>query len=434
MRLPGRISAAIEVLSEIETRHRPASEALKDWGLSHRFAGSGDRAAIGDIVYDALRKRASIAWRMGSETPRALALGAVVYGWGEDPKKLNQLFSDDRHAPDFLSESECERLESISLQEAPDMVRADAPEWAAEALTSRFGEAFAEEGAALAERPPLDLRVNTLKAGRDKVAGQLARLGAEKTRFSPIGLRLAATAGARRQVNVTAEEAYRRGRVEVQDEASQLVALMAATAKQEVAGAGGQVLDFCAGGGGKTLAFSAALENRGQVFAFDADRQRLAPIYERLKRAGARNVQVRQPGEGTLADLEGRMDLVLVDAPCSGSGTWRRRPDAKWRMRPEALAERAAEQDLILAEAARYVRPGGLLAYVTCSLFTEENGERIAAFRAAHADFSPLDPAPLWRAVTGAEPPRWAAADSITLTPASTDTDGFFLAVLSRAG
>jgi len=432
LRLPGRIAAAIEVLTDIEERHRPASEALKDWGLSHRFAGSGDRAAIGDLVYDALRRRASIAWKMGEETPRALALGAAVFEWGERPKELNQKFSDDRHAPDPIRESECERLESASEEGAPDFVRADVPEWAAAPFKTAFGEAWVEEAAALGARPPIDLRVNALKAARDKVAGQLSRFGVEPTRFSPLGLRIPAVSGPRRHVNVTADEAYRKGRVEVQDEASQLAALMAAAASAEIAGEAGQVLDFCAGGGGKTLALAAAQGNRGQVFAHDADRSRLAPIYERIKRAEARNIQVRAPGEGALADLQGHMDLVLVDAPCSGSGTWRRRPDAKWRMREEALSARTGEQDAILAEAARYVKPGGRLVYVTCSLFAAENEERAEAFIAAQPAFSRLDPAPLWEKVTGASPPRWMAPGSITLTPASTDTDGFFFAAFAR--
>ncbi|MBZ8134409.1 RsmB/NOP family class I SAM-dependent RNA methyltransferase [Afifella sp. IM 167] len=432
MRLPGRIAAAIDVLAEIEDRHRPASEALKDWGLSHRYAGSGDRSAVGDLVYDALRRRASIAFRMGEETPRALALGTAVFEWGETAEKLNQMFSEDRHAPEAIRESECERLESASEEGAPDWVRADVPQWAAASFEAAFGEAWVEEAAALGSRPPLDLRVNLLKTDRDKVAGQLSRFDVAPTRFSPVGLRIAAVAGARRNANVTADEAYRRGRVEVQDEASQLAALMAASACAEIAGEAAQMLDLCAGGGGKTLALSAAQGNRGQVFAHDVNRSRLAPIYERLKRAEARNVQVRAPGEGALADLEGRMDLVLVDAPCSGSGTWRRRPDAKWRMRADALDARMGEQDTVLAEAARYVKPGGRLVYVTCSLFATENEDRAAAFTAAQPEFSRIDPAPLWEKVTGAAPPRWTAPGSLTLTPASTATDGFFFAAFAR--
>jgi 16S rRNA (cytosine967-C5)-methyltransferase len=242
-------------------------------------------------------------------------------------------------------------------------------------------------------------------------------------------LRIAPVEGARRHPNVQAEEAFQRGRFEIQDEGSQLCALLVGTKPGE------QVLDFCAGAGGKTLALAARMENRGQIFAFDADRNRLAPIYDRLKRAGARNVQVRAPAPGALDDLVGRMDRVLVDAPCTGTGVWRRRPDAKWRVTPEALAKRIGEQDHVLAEAARYVRPGGVLAYATCSLLPPENGERIAAFLAAHADFSP---APMKEAWSAALPQVEAPAPAIgeaamLLSPRRTGTDGFFLALLRRA-
>ncbi len=278
-------------------------------------------------------------------------------------------------------------------------------------------------------RPPLDLRVNTLKAEREKVAQRLARLGVAPTPFSPVGLRIAPTEGVRRHPNVQAEETFQRGRFEVQDEGSQLCALLTGAKPGE------QVLDLCAGGGGKTLALAAAMENRGQIYATDADKNRLQPIFERLKRAGARNVQVRQPEPGVLDDLAGAMDRVLVDAPCSGSGIWRRRPDAKWRMTPEALAKRVAEQDAVLADAARFVKPGGRLVYVTCSLIPSENGERVAAFLATHRRL----PRALQFRTCGGTPsrrsqrPAQSLADtSLLLTPRRTGTDGFFLAALAR--
>ncbi|MDH3195712.1 MAG: MFS transporter, partial [Hyphomicrobiales bacterium] len=226
MRLAGRIAAAMEVLADIQTRHRPAAEALRDWGLSHRFAGSGDRAAIGNLVYDALRHRASIAWRMQSDTPRALALGAAVLHGGADAAGLNDLFAGDRHAPDALSQAELAQLTAADLAGAPDWVKADIPEWTAPLFEETFGAAWPQEARALAERPPLDLRVNTLKAEPDKVARQLARLGVVRTPIAPSGLRIPASAGDRRHPNVASEEAYRRGRIEVQDEGSQIAAML----------------------------------------------------------------------------------------------------------------------------------------------------------------------------------------------------------------
>jgi 16S rRNA (cytosine967-C5)-methyltransferase len=428
MRLAGRIAAAIDVLSDLEKRHRPVADALRDWGLSHRFAGSGDRAAIGNLVYDALRRRASIAWRMQGDTPWYLALGAAIFEWGRDVRELNAIFAEDRHAPEPVPEALAAALAEADLSNAPDHVRADVPEWIAPHLEAVFGADWIEEGAALAGRPPLDLRVNTLKADREKVARQLARLAVEPTPLSPVGLRIPPLEGARRHPNVQAEEAFQRGRFEIQDEGSQLCALLAGATPGE------QVLDFCAGAGGKTLALAARMENRGQVFAFDADRNRLAPIYDRLKRAGVRNVQVRAPVPGALDDLAGRMDRVLVDAPCTGTGIWRRRPDSKWRVTPEALAKRTAEQDHVLAEAARYVRPGGVLAYATCSLLPPENGGRIAAFLAAHPDFAPLPMAEAWRAaLPQVQPPQAVLGEtSMLLSPRRTGTDGFFLALLRR--
>ncbi|MGH6926512.1 MAG: RsmB/NOP family class I SAM-dependent RNA methyltransferase [Propylenella sp.] len=429
MRLPGLIAAAAEVLAEIETRHRPASEALKDWGLSHRFAGSGDRAAIGNLVYDALRRRASSAWRMGGETPWHLAVGAAVLSWGNDPRALNEAFRADPHAPEPIPEETIRRVETTKLGDAPDHVRADLPEWLAPHFEATFGADWIEEGAALAERPPLDLRVNTLKTSREKVARQLHRLGVEPTPFSPVGLRIPPADGPRRHPNVQAEEAFRRGRIEVQDEASQLCALMVGAKPGE------QVLDICAGAGGKTLAIAAKMENRGQVYAYDFDKNRLAPIFERLQRAGARNVQVLSPAPDALAGLAGRMDRVLVDAPCAGTGVWRRRPDAKWRLTPEALARRIAEQDAALAAAAPAVKPDGILVYATCSLLKPENEERVAAFLLGHPGFARVPSDEAWEAaLPGVAPPAAALAENaLLLTPRRSTTDGFFVALLRRS-
>ena len=429
MRLPGQIAAAMEVLADIATRHRPASEALKDWGVSHRFAGSGDRAAIGNLVYDALRHRASIAWRMDGDTPWHLAVGAAVFAWGADPHALNESFRDDRHAPDPIAADVMTRMETARLGDAPDHVRADIPEWTAPHFEQAFGADWADEGSASAARPPLDLRVNTLKSDRDKAARQLQRLGVQATPFSPLGLRVPPTEGPGRHPNVQAEDAFRRGRVEVQDEASQLAALLVGARPGE------QVLDLCAGAGGKTLALAAAMDNRGQVHASDADRSRLQPIYDRLKRAGARNVQVLAQPEQR-AGLAGCMDRVLVDAPCTGTGVWRRRPDAKWRVTPEALQKRMAEQDAVLADAATYVKPGGVLVYATCSLLPAENFGRVAQFLAAHPAFTPVPAAELWHAALPDVPPpeKTIGETSLLLTPHRSDTDGFFVAMLRRGG
>jgi 16S rRNA (cytosine967-C5)-methyltransferase len=242
-------------------------------------------------------------------------------------------------------------------------------------------------------------------------------------------VRVPAPEGAGRAPHLEAEAAHGKGWFEVQDEGSQVAALLAG------AGPRLQVLDLCAGAGGKTLALAAAMQNTGQIYAYDADKRQLRPIFERLKRAGARNVQVMDAGdEAALLALGPRFDLVLVDAPCSGSGTWRRKPDSKWRLKPANLPERQGEQRDALELGARLVKPGGTLAYVTCSVLPEENTDQIAAFLASHGEFAIEPFEALWRERLGSEPPASAdgRTDTLQLTPAHHGTDGFFIALMRR--
>jgi 16S rRNA (cytosine967-C5)-methyltransferase len=392
MRLPGRISAAIAVLTEAETRQRPVAEALKAWGINNRFAGAGDRAAIGNLVYDALRRRASHAALMGSDSARALVLSVVVRDWGEDPAALNESFSGDRHAPEALSAEEMARVVGQLPDDTPGWVLADSPQWLAPSLQRAFGDNWIAEGQDMAGRPSLDLRVNSLRAERTKAMQALARFDPKETAIAPLGLTMPARPRDARTPNVVGDETYLKGWFEVQDQGSQIVAALAGARPGE------QVLDFCAGAGGKSLALAAAMGNKGQIFAYDSDRARLAPIHERLKRNGVHNVQVRMPQPGALDDLVGRMDRVVIDAPCTGTGTWRRRPDTKWTLTPELLAQRVEAQQAVLAQGRLYLRPGGTLIYITCSILPEENDDRIAAFIAANPGFAPVPPGDLWQA------------------------------------
>lgn len=428
MRLPGRLSAAIDVLTDVETRKRPVSEALKAWGLNNRFAGAGDRAAIGNLVYDALRRRASHAALMGSDTPRALVLAVAVRDWGEDPAALNESFASDSHAPEALSEEEMARAVGQLADDTPGWVLADVPEWLAAPLERGFGDNWIAEGQDMAGRPSLDLRVNTLKSSRERVMKSLARFAPRETAISPFGITMPAGPRDARTPNVTTDEGYLKGWFEVQDQGSQIVAILAGAQPGE------QVLDLCAGAGGKTLALAAAMMNKGQIFAYDSDRNRLAPIYDRLKRNGARNVQVRAPQPGALDDLVGKMDRVVIDAPCTGTGTWRRRPDTKWKLTQELLVQRMGEQAAILAEGQRYLKPGGTLVYITCSILPEENDEQIAGFLAANPGFATVMPDDMWAAAFGtALPPGLATArGGIALTPRLTSTDGFYFNAMRR--
>jgi 16S rRNA (cytosine967-C5)-methyltransferase len=430
---PGaRLSAAIEVLSDIGARRRPAADTLKDWGLSHRFAGSGDRAGIAGLVYDALRRRASSAYLMGEDTPRATLLGMLVRERGLDAEAVARLASGTGYAPPPLTDAERTRLAASDLTSAPPHVRGDYPEWLDPYLASVFGEERAEEGAALASRAPLDLRANTLKATRDEAARSLADLAPEPTRWSPHGLRIKLRADTKNPA-VHAEFAYLKGLVEIQDEGSQVAALLARAKPGE------QVVDLCAGGGGKTLALAASMENKGQIYATDDDKRRLAPIHDRLERSGARNVQVRAPKSvgNELADLAGKIDLVLIDAPCTGIGAWRRNPDAKWRVRPGALEVRQKEQVETLERAVPLVRPGGRIAYVTCSVLDEENGAQIRNFTGRHPDFSVEKPAEAANALGERAYMFTRAAlvsgEGLLMTPRRTDTDGFFVSILRRS-
>jgi 16S rRNA (cytosine967-C5)-methyltransferase len=429
---PGaRLSAAIEVLADIETRRRPAADALKDWGLAHRFAGSGDRAAIAGLVYDALRRKASSAYVIGESNARAVVLGMLALERKLDVAAIAHLVEDGRHAPGSLTEPERARLAVPSLDGAPSWIAGDYPEWLDAHLTRAFGDDRIAEGTALASRAPLDLRVNTLKAKREKVLSSLAHLGVEPTPWSPLGLRIELGADARNP-GIHAEEDFIKGAVEVQDEGSQLAALLSAAKPGE------QVIDLCAGAGGKTLALAALMQGKGRLIATDMDKRQLAPIHERLSRAGVHNADVRTPkgDSDPLADIRASADLVLIDAPCTGTGTWRRNPDAKWRMRPGALEVRLKEQVSVLDRAAALVKPGGRIAYITCSVLPPENGDQIRAFVARHPEFTLVPPAETVT-VLGDKAREFAGAvlqspEGLLMTPRRTGTDGFFVSIVRR--
>ena len=428
MRLGGRLQAAIEVLTDIETRHRPVPDALKDWGLSHRFAGSGDRAAISNLVHDALRMKLSHGFVMDSDQPEALAVATLLRQWKVSPEELTAGLEGDKFAPQIPSVETLTDCLARDLTQAPAHVRADIPEWLAPSFERAFGEEWEAEAQAMTARPPLDLRVNTLMTTRDEVLEAFAGQGAQPTRLAPNGIRIEAGQGPQRQIAATSEVSFARGWFEIQDEGSQLAAGLAG------AEAGEMVLDYCAGGGGKSLAFAAMMNNEGSINAYDSDRRRLAPMVERIRRAGAENIYIKERAHN-LAGLEARMDRVLIDAPCTGTGTWRRRPDAKWRISEKNIADRIADQDKVLDEAVNYVRPGGEIAYVTCSLLPEENTDRTKAFLQRHPEFETIGLKQRWKsAVADAEAPvPYATANlGLVLSPRRTGTDGFYFMAFRR--
>ena len=421
------------MLADIADRRRPAADALKDWGLAHRFAGSGDRAAIASLVYDGLRRRSSAAWIMGEDTPRAVLIGMLRLQRGLATPSIAALFDGSRFAPAPLSETEAERLSQGTLADAPPEVAGDAPTWVLHSLAGLLGDDLLPELRALGRRAPLDIRINGLKADRDAASVTLAHLGAEPTPHSPLGLRVPIGEDGRGPA-LHVEPEFLDGLYEIQDEGSQLASLLAGVRSGET------VVDFCAGGGGKTLALAALTGNGARLIATDSDPRRLAPIHERLRRSGA-VAEVRTPRAGraradVLEDLDGRVDRVLVDAPCTGTGTWRRNPDAKWRLRPASLAGRVAEQAEVLDRAARLVRVNGRIVYVTCSLLPEENDAAVAGLlERSGGGIRAVDARALVDAAAPALAPflRWTRY-GLQMSPALTGTDGFYVAGLDRRG
>lgn len=434
MRDAGRIAAAIEILEDFDRRKVPLKTALADWARGARFAGAKDRAWISGLCLDVLRKRRSLAAMMGDESPRAATLAALRDVWRLEFGAI-ETAAVEEHGIGALTEGEQRALQAPTADGPTDpSVAGDFPAWVATMMDRAFGEAAAVEGAALAVRADVDLRINTLKATPERALVALEAVGGVAHPFLATAARIAAPDAADRAPTVTVIPAFNKGWVEVQDLGSQIAAAAAGEIK------GKQVFDLCAGGGGKTLALAALMENTGQLYAYDRDARRLKPVYERAQRAGVRNLQIRNPAGGDrLADLKGRMDVVFVDAPCTGSGTWRRHPDTKWRLTSEQLERRIAEQDEVLQQAASFVKPGGRIVYVTCSFFVEENDDRVKAFLAAAPAFSRTDPvACIERSAivedAGMEALAACRTDpgGLQLTPLRTQTDAFFIATMRR--
>jgi 16S rRNA (cytosine967-C5)-methyltransferase len=432
---PGaQVAAAIGLLDEIEQGRAPADDIVANYFRRHRFAGSKDRGAISGHIYAVLRRRAALDWwisRKGAGLPadgRRRMLAALTLAEGWSPREIDRACDGDRFRPPPLSEEERALLAELGGHDVehpamPTPVRGNFPEWLALYLHRAFGQDTAAELEALNGEAALDLRVNRLMGDREAARAALGHEGikTETTRWSPLCLRV------RERIPLSTLQCFRSGLVEVQDEGSQLAALLAD------ARPGMRVVDFCAGAGGKTLALAAQMQNRGHLVACDVSAARLERATQRLRRAGASIVQrvvLSSHRDKWVKRHVGSFDRVFVDAPCTGIGTWRRNPDAKWRLTPRDLAELQALQGEILASAQRLVKPGGRLIYATCSLLREENEEQIERFLEVHADFALLPIAKVWMEALGGEPPN--GSNMLRLTPLRNDTDGFFVAVAER--
>ncbi len=426
-----RLAAAASVLDSIAQGRQPAEAVLKSWGAANRYAGSKDRRAIADRVYKVLRARGRLSWIMGGrEDGRALVIGSLHAIDGLSLEEIEALHSGEGYGPRPLSKQERARI-TAPAGELPGWVAAGLPEFVVEDFKATFGDRWVEEGHELmAPRAPIDLRVNGAMATVDQVEVELADAGltAQRTPLSAWGLRLSSEP----PPNIQALDGFQAGRFEIQDEGSQVACWLAGATPGMI------VVDYCAGGGGKTLGLAQAMEGQGTLIAGDVVQKRLNNIRPRLERAGV-EAELRLLGQngGGMEDLNGKADLVFVDAPCSGSGTWRRRPEDAWRLTAEEVERLHALQVRIVGQASQLVKPGGRLVYVTCSMLSRENEASVDAFEAAHPAFRPVAIADALAApgLNDASRQRLAAlaqGHRLRMSPTTTGTDGFFLSLYER--
>ncbi|MEK9672945.1 MAG: RsmB/NOP family class I SAM-dependent RNA methyltransferase [Rhodospirillaceae bacterium] len=447
---PGaRIQAAIDILGQIDREDQDSASLIERYFRSRRFAGAGDRRAITTRVYDNLRHRARLDWWIGraglavEPDPRSRVIAQLAVYDRTSPAEMDTLFSDTRHCPEALSPAERQLADALYRRpprhaDMPKSVRLEYPAWMDASLTVLWGDQLERELQAFGQTAPVDIRVNTLKATREQVQASLAgdRVETDPTPLSPIGLRLQGRA------RLGGTQGYKNGLFEVQDEGSQIIALL--TGAQP----GMTVVDYCAGAGGKTLALAAQMADdpppgeagqahriRGQLIACDVSGYRMDRMTPRLTRAGASNIRrqtVAARDDSWVKANAGMADRVLADAPCTGTGAWRRDLEAKWRLRADDMAELIETQRGVLEQAAGLVAPGGRLVYATCSILTEENEDQLDWFLQNVPGYTPLSIQGVWRDTIGGTPPV-EAGTWLRLSPAATDTDGFFCAVLERS-
>ncbi|NQV82283.1 MAG: RsmB/NOP family class I SAM-dependent RNA methyltransferase [Rhodospirillales bacterium] len=436
---PGaRTQAVIELLDAIQSGNEPTDRIIDAYFRKRRFAGSGDRRSVNQTVYEILRHRARLDWwiaRTGSQlepSPRARVIAELALEKKSSPQDTRSLFNGAKHCPEAMTPFEDALAEALygrplSHGDMPPHVTLEYPEWMDRSLQALWSERLAVEMSALNQPAPVDVRVNTLKASPDAARQSLKEgfVDSEPTPLSPIGLRLS---GKTRLAGTTA---FKNGWIEVQDEGSQLIALLCD------ARPGMDVVDFCAGGGGKALALAASMglvgECNGRLTACDISAYRLERMAPRVKRAGLEEIQtqvVAAQDDPWVTKNERTMDRVLADVPCTGTGAWRRDPNARWRSTLDDLDDKVALQQRILGMTAGLVKPGGRLIYTTCSLLQEENERQLAWFLERHADFQALPIDAVWAETVGGPPPP--SGPCLRLSPASTGTDGFFCAVMEK--
>ncbi|MGL1921703.1 MAG: RsmB/NOP family class I SAM-dependent RNA methyltransferase [Hyphomicrobiales bacterium] len=428
MRAEAHLAAAIEILSTLFETGQPTDKYLDGYFKANRYAGSKDKRAIRTIIYDIYRNLRSYEYVIGSAEPRSL-VAAYLLGQGDDAATVAAKFGGEKYAAENLSDDEIAAIQAAKdIKDAPQAVLHNLADWQFDKFNSQFGDQTESELEALNQKASLDVRVNTAQTTLDDAQKALSKQGLESSTmpWSPIGLRLEPT------TQLTQSPSYRYGAVEIQDEAAQVASLLAG-AKPKMA-----IVDYCAGGGGKTLALAAQMENKGQVYAMDIDLSRLKAIKPRVDRAKLHNVQMHKLGnEKTnqlIYELAENIDITFVDAPCSGTGTWRRSPDARFNLTKDGLNQIVQRQAQILESAAKLVKKGGKLVYATCSMFTEENETQVTNFLEKNEEFELLNYATEWELNVKTEAPKSAASleGTLLLTPHQHQTDGFFVALMQR--
>lgn len=417
MRLtPERLDLLIAAVRKILPLQAPADVLLRQFFQDRPQLGQNDRGVIAETVFGVLRRRFFLEKLVGKATARELVLAYLTRFQGMNLRELTP----------FLRETEIkwiQQIKAIKLEEQPLFIRAEFPEWLVEKLQKFWtDEEILHLGQTLQQPAPLDIRVNSLIAKREEVLAALKQQGieAEPTPFSPIGIRVTG------KPVINRNELFLSGKIEVQDEGSQLLGFLLAPKRGEM------VVDFCAGAGGKTLLLGALMHSHGRLYAFDVSEKRLNNLKPRLKRSGLSNVhpqRIDSERDIKLKRLAGKIDRVMIDAPCSGLGTLRRNPDLKWRQNPESIDELQTKQIAILDAAANLLKPGGRLVYATCSLLPEENQQIVAQFLANHPQFSVLHCGELLEQQKITLPD---IGEYLQLSPLHHNTDGFFAAVLER--
>ncbi len=425
MKTEARIQSTIELINEIlSTPSVPADSLISTYFKNRRFIGGGDRRFITEFTYQIIRHYPKLQWFWPNLTGRKAILTYLRINAKETPTQIAALFTGEKFCPDPLTEGEQKYLASLThTLKLPPWVELCVPEWIFPYFERLFGDYSHKELSALNEQAPLDLRVNTLKSTRDVVLKQLTAEGLDPkpTTLSPLGIRFS------KRILFPTHPLWQDGTLEVQDEGSQLIALLC-NAKPGMA-----ILDYCAGAGGKSLVLAETMKNKGRLVLSDIHGWRLKRAKERLKRAGIHNHEVRhiEDERDWFKGQENRFDCVLVDAPCSGTGTWRRNPDMKIRFKEKDLKELIVKQQEILNAASKFVRPGGFLIYATCSLLREENHQQINQFIEQKPIFSLVPIQEVWQNSI-IDCPCPTTDSMLQLTPASHQTDGFFVAVLKR--